>query len=183
MANLLQFLMSRKRRCWSTLLNRPQLQVSLIGNTLTAFIETLKNAELGLSKMLMPMNGGEITERLHERRFKEKRMEPLSTSKYRNQKVQINGITFDSKHEAQRYAELLLLQRAGEIQGLRLQVRFELIPKQEGERACYYIADFVYNMAATGELVVEDAKGVKTDVYKIKRKLMLWVHGIRIREV
>ncbi len=133
--------------------------------------------------MLTPMNGAEITGQLHEQRFKGKKMEPLSTSKYRNQKTQINGITFDSKHEAQRYAELLLLQRAGEIQGLNRQVRFELIPKQEGERACYYVADFVYNVTATGEMVVEDAKGVKTDVYKIKRKLMLWVHGIRIREV
>lgn len=104
-------------------------------------------------------------------------------NKYRNQKTNIDGITFDSKREAQRYAELCLLQREGKIQSLRRQVPFELIPKQEGERACTYVADFVYHIAGTGELVVEDAKGMRTDVYKIKRKLMLWRHGIKISEV
>lgn len=112
-----------------------------------------------------------------------KGMRPLPTSKYHNQKVQLDRMTFDSKREAQRYAELLLLQRAGEIRDLKRQVRFELIPKQEGERACHYVADFVYHLASTGEMVVEDAKGAKTEVYKIKRKLMLWRHGIRIKEV
>lgn len=104
-------------------------------------------------------------------------------SKYHNQKTKtIDGIEHDSKKEAARWSELLLLQRAGEIANLRRQVTFELIPKQEGERACNYIADFVY-LDKTGKTIVEDAKGVRTDVYKIKKKLMLWRYDIRIKEV
>ena len=105
-------------------------------------------------------------------------------SKYHNQKTKtIDGIEHDSKREAARWAELLMLQRAGEIYNLRRQVAFELIPKQEGERACNYIADFVYVDNKTGKTVVEDAKGVRTDVYKIKKKLMLWRYDIKIKEV
>lgn len=104
-------------------------------------------------------------------------------NKYHNQKTKtIDGITHDSKKEAARWSELLMLQRAGEIANLRRQVTFELIPKQEGERACNYIADFVYT-DKLGKTIVEDAKGVRTDVYKIKRKLMLWRYDIRIKEV
>ena len=88
---------------------------------------------------------------------------------------------YDSKREAVRAAELHLLERAGKISDLREQVRYELIPKQEGERALHYVADFVYRQG--GETVVEDVKGMKTREYVIKRKLMLHVHGIRIREV
>lgn len=102
-------------------------------------------------------------------------------SKYKNVKTIIDGIAFDSKKEAARYGELMLLAKAGAIQDLRLQVPFELIPKQAGERAVRYIADFVYT--ENGKMIVEDVKGVRTDVYKIKKKLMLAVHGIRIREV
>ena len=102
-------------------------------------------------------------------------------SKYGAVKTIIDGIQFDSKREAQRYSELKLLERAGVIQNLRLQVKFELIPKQQGERACTYIADFVYE--ENGQTVVEDAKGMKTKDYIIKRKLMLWMHGIKIREI
>ena len=76
-----------------------------------------------------------------------------------------------------------MLQRAGKIRDLSMQVEFELIPKQEGERACKYKADFVYHMADTGKMVVEDVKGKRTREYIIKRKLMLWRHGIRIVEV
>lgn len=104
-------------------------------------------------------------------------------NKYRNRKTEIDGIVFDSKREAQRYAELQLLQRAGEIRDLSMQVEFELIPKQDGERACKYKADFVYHMADTGKMVVEDVKGKRTREYIIKRKLMLWRHGIKIVEV
>lgn len=107
----------------------------------------------------------------------------MTRNKYHASKTEIDGIRFDSRKEAARYSELKLLERAGEIRDLQLQVPFELIPKQEGERACTYVADFVYHIAGTGELVVEDAKGMRTDVYKIKRKLMLWRHGIRISEV
>jgi hypothetical protein len=102
-------------------------------------------------------------------------------SKYRNKKITIDGMTFDSKREAQRYAELRLMERGGLIHGLRCQVPFELIPKQKGERAANYVADFVYT--ENSQQVVEDVKGVRTPVYKIKRKLMLERHGIRIREV
>ena len=102
-------------------------------------------------------------------------------SKYKNVKTTIDGITFDSKKESARYAELKLLARSGLIQNLRLQVPYELIPKQQGERAVKYIADFVYD--ENGETVVEDVKGVRTDVYRLKKKLMLKVHGLRIKEV
>ena len=101
--------------------------------------------------------------------------------KYKNVKTTIDGITFDSKKESARYAELKLLARSGLIQNLRLQVPFELIPKQAGERAVRYIADFTYT--ENGETVVEDVKGVRTDVYRLKKKLMLKVHGLRIKEV
>ena len=104
-------------------------------------------------------------------------------NKYRNRKTEIDGIVFDSKREAQRYAELQLLQRAGKIRDLSMQVEFELIPKQDGERACKYKADFVYHMADTGKMVVEDVKGKRTREYIIKRKLMLYRYGIRVREV
>lgn len=101
-------------------------------------------------------------------------------NKYGNKKVTVDGIEFDSKKEARRYSELKLLERAGEIQDLQLQVKFELIPKQKGERACNYIADFVYT--ENGQTVVEDTKGFKTPEYIIKRKLMLERYGIRIKE-
>lgn len=107
-------------------------------------------------------------------------------NKYHNKKVTYNGITFDSKKEARRYSELLLLERAGVITGLQMQVPFVLIPSQRingkvVERECKYIADFVYT--ENGKVVVEDTKGMKTDKYIIKRKLMLYVHGIRIKEI
>lgn len=91
-----------------------------------------------------------------------------------------DGQKFDSQKEYRRWCELRLLERAGRISELRRQVRFELIPKQEGESACCYIADFVYLL--DGIRVVEDSKGCRTEVYKIKKKLMLFVHGIRILE-
>ena len=106
-------------------------------------------------------------------------------SKYGNKRT--NG--YASKREAKRAAELILLENARRISDLRFQVKYELIPKQDGERACNYIADFVYreipddpNLAMRRD-TVEDAKGYRDPVYRIKRKLMLHVHGIRIREV
>ena len=106
-------------------------------------------------------------------------------SKYRNTKVSVDGILFDSAKEARRYTELKLLQRGGYISDLKLQVPFVLIPSQRKdgkliERKCSYIADFVYT--ENGEQVVEDVKGVRTEVYRLKRKLMYLVHGIKIRE-
>lgn len=107
-------------------------------------------------------------------------------AKYGNRKVIRDGIEFDSVKECQRYCELKLMQRAGLITDLQMQVSFELIPSQRiagkvVERACSYIADFVYQQ--DGQTVVEDTKGFKTPEYIIKRKLLLWVHGIRIREI
>lgn len=88
-----------------------------------------------------------------------------------------------SKKEHNRANQLKLQQRAGLISDLREQVPYELIPAQKGERSCKYIADFVYTDNDTGETVVEDTKGVRTKEYIIKRKLMLYVHGIRIKEI
>lgn len=105
--------------------------------------------------------------------------------KYHNRSVIIDGILFDSVHEARRYRELSLLLRAGAIADLKRQVHFELIPAQSWgtrrERPVTYIADFVYS--ENGETVVEDAKGVRTKDYIIKRKLMKQIHRIEIREV
>ena len=102
--------------------------------------------------------------------------------KYNNTKIRVDGRLFDSKAEAARWQELQLLERAGEITELERQVEYELIPKQKGERAVKYIADFRY-VDHEGNTVVEDTKGAKTPVWIIKRKLMLRVHGIRVREV
>ena len=108
-------------------------------------------------------------------------------SKYHSKKVTIGDEVFDSKKEAKRYQELLLLERAGEISNLQRQVKYVLIPAQKDgngkllEREVSYIADFVYT--ENGKTVVEDAKGVRTKDFIIKRKLMLWIHGIRIMEV
>lgn len=107
-------------------------------------------------------------------------------SKYKNKKWELDGKTFDSQKEARRYQELRWMLRQGWISDLRLQVPFELIPSQKRdgkvvERPVKYIADFVYK--ENGEDVVEDTKGMKTKEYIIKRKLMLWEFGIRIREV
>ena len=107
-------------------------------------------------------------------------------NKYRNIKAIVDGIPFDSRKEANRYCELKLLQRAGQIQNLVLQKEFELLPKQEVdgkvvERAVKYRADFTYD--ENGKTVVEDTKGVRTPEYILKRKLMLYRYGIQIREV
>ena len=102
-------------------------------------------------------------------------------SKYGNRKVKApDGQVFDSVKEYHRWGVLRLMERAGKISDLKRQVSYELIPKQTCERACSYIADFTYYQ--DGKLVVEDCKGYRTEGYKIKRKLMLWVHGIKIKE-
>ena len=125
-----------------------------------------------------------------------------SLRKYRNKKISYNGQVFDSKKEYRRYRELLLLQKANQIEDLDCQTKFVLIPGQRDaseevykrgskkgqpkpgnviEKECAYYADFTYK--ENGELVVEDTKGVKTEAYKIKKKMMLYFYGIRIREV
>jgi len=104
-------------------------------------------------------------------------------SKYHNRKVKVDGITFDSIKEADRWRELRLMEQAGEIVGLVRQVRIELIPKTKLYRAISYVADFVYFDKRTGKTVYEDVKGMKTDVYKLKKKLLYWRHGIEVNEV
>lgn len=87
-----------------------------------------------------------------------------------------------SKREHKRALELRLMESAGQIRNLREQVKYLLIPKQEGERACTYVADFVYEVWPDWRTEVEDCKGFKTEVYRIKKKLMLMVHKVKIRE-
>ena len=110
---------------------------------------------------------------------------PKDTSKYHSVKTVISGRVFHSKREAMVAQDLLLLERAGKIENLGFQVKYELIPAQPKfkERAVVYIADMVYTDKATGEEVVVDVKGVRTDSYVIKRKLMAQVYGIKVREV
>ena len=125
-------------------------------------------------------------------------------TKYHNKKVVVDGIEFDSQKEGHRYKELRLMQRAGKINQLRLQVPFELIPNQYEtvtvqlntktkqvqklvERKVEYVADFVYNDLQKGETVVEDVKGYRMGgayaVFLIKKKLMLQVYGIKVKEI
>lgn len=118
-------------------------------------------------------------------------------NKYHSRKVELDGLKFDSKKEAKRYRELILLERAGKIKDLQTQVKYELIPSQRDisgrviERAVIYIADFVYTDISTPvhRLIVEDIKGYRNTKggayahYAIKRKLMLYRYGLRITEV
>ena len=119
----------------------------------------------------------------------------MRSQKYHNRKAVVDGIEFHSVKEARRHQELLLLQRAGVIQDLQRQVEFELIPAQREpdtigvrggvkkgktiEHKVSYIADFTYK--ENGQLIVEDTKGYPTKDFIIKRKLLLWVHGIRLK--
>lgn len=112
-------------------------------------------------------------------------------SKFHNQKTKVGSRTFDSRKEARRYRELLLLQQAGEISGLRCQVEYELIPSMRYKdpvtrrmrtiRGAKYIADFVYYDSGN-RLVVEDVKGKRTPEYRLKYKLMYWLNNILIKE-
>lgn len=126
-------------------------------------------------------------------------------NKYHNKKIIKDGQVFDSLKEYRRFCELALLQRAGQITNLQRQVPFELIPAQfqeiqtgefykRGERkgqpktkricienSVVYKADFVYT--EKGKMVVEDAKGFKTTDFILKRKMMLYFHNIKIKEV
>ena len=121
----------------------------------------------------------------------------IGRNKYHNRKYSADGEVFDSKKEYQRWQELKLLEKAGEITDLRRQVPFEIIPEQREpdtigprggvrkgriiERKAVYIADFVYK-DADGLEVVEDCKGMRTKDYILKRKLILFRFGIRIFE-
>jgi hypothetical protein len=107
-------------------------------------------------------------------------IEVKSKSKYGSKKTELDGIVFDSAKEAKRYIELRYLLKAGEIKYLERQVEFEL--NEGGTHSLIYLADFVYE-TKDGKMIVEDVKGFRTRVYKKKRKLMLEVHGIEIKEV
>jgi len=106
-------------------------------------------------------------------------------SKYRNKKVFYKNMKFDSKKEYLRYLVLEDMQRKGEISGLQMQVPFVLVPSFQLNNVKYksikYIADFVYEK--DGKIVVEDVKGMRTDVYKIKKKLMAYINKIEIKEI
>ena len=118
-------------------------------------------------------------------------------SKYGNQKITIDNITFDSTGEGLRYKELKLLEKTGQTTDLQLQKKFIIVPEirepdtvgprgggKKGkliQSAAYYIADFVY-YDKNGKLVVEDFKGFKTDLYKLKKKLMKYIYDIDIKE-
>lgn len=124
-----------------------------------------------------------------------------SRSKYLAKKVTRDGMTFDSTKEYKRWQELVLLERGGQIQNLQRQVKYILVPAQREpdfigvrggvrpgkvvEREIAYVADFTYQ--ENGKPVVEDVKGYRKGnayaMFVVKRKLMLWVHGIRVREV
>lgn len=106
-------------------------------------------------------------------------------NKYHAVKCLAEGMWFDSQAEAHRWLELRMLQRAGMITGLTRQTSFELVPGREvgGKkiRGIYYRADFVYY--EDGKMVVEDVKGYKTKEYELKKKMMLLLRGIEIKEV
>ena len=103
--------------------------------------------------------------------------------KYNNKKTIADDMEFDSQHEAIRYGELKLLQKADEITALQTQVWFLLEPKSDKNQASYYIADFTYYDLKRKEFVVEDAKGVKTAAYILKKKAMYNKYGIDVKEV
>lgn len=122
-------------------------------------------------------------------------------NKYRNQKIKVGEEVYDSLKEKNRHFELKLLEKAGVIKDLQRQVKFVLIPTQREpdiigvrggvkkgkviEQECAYIADFVYN--ENENLIVEDVKGYRDGqayaLFKVKRKLMLYKYGIKIKEV
>lgn len=101
-------------------------------------------------------------------------------TKYRNVKTEVDGITFDSKKEAARYQELRMLERSGIIKELQCQYKFPL--QVNGVKVCTYIADFHY-LDQNGREVVEDTKGIKTAMYRLKAKLMIAVYGLRVIEL
>jgi hypothetical protein len=102
----------------------------------------------------------------------------IKRSKYGAKKTVVDGITFDSQAEATRYGVLKVIQSAGLITDLRLQVPYQITVN--GKRVCRYVADFVY--IENGKEVVEDVKGMKTPVYNLKKKLMEAVFGVVILE-
>ena len=110
-------------------------------------------------------------------------MNHVKVPKYRNQKTEHNGIQFDSRKEATRYQELLLMEKAGVISRIECQPRYDLVVN--GHKLGFYRADFRYEDVATGESILEDVKSpaTKTPVYQLKKKLVKALYGIEIVEV
>lgn len=108
-------------------------------------------------------------------------------NKYRNKKVYVDNIKFDSKKESEEYLKLKYLQKIGEIKELKLQVPYELIPKYKINnkivRKCVYVADFTYITTKDDKLHIVDTKGFKTDVYRLKKKLFEYKYGVEVEEV
>src|ERR1041384_273040 len=107
-------------------------------------------------------------------------------NKYRNKKTELDGYVFDSKREANRWSELVLLQRGGQIKDLQRQVKLSI--DIHNEHICDYIADFQFyekmqTVDGGWKLILEDAKGMKTPVYNLKKKLVHAIYGYAIREV
>lgn len=106
-------------------------------------------------------------------------------NKYRNKPVVIDNIRFSSQREARRYCELKLLEKFGKITDLVLQPRFPIVVNEQ--KVCTYVADYAYREVLQpnvhGPVIIEDAKGVRTDIYKLKKRLMKAVHSIDIIEV
>lgn len=130
---------------------------------------------------------GPIMTPLQARSLVDMRDNPLKRQhrKYSNVPTMLDGMRFDSKAEAKRWAELSIMQKAGLIHDLKRQVPFELVPACKrpsggSERAVKYVADFTYTR--DGKPFCEDVKGKAVDVYILKRKLMLWRHGIEVLE-
>lgn len=107
--------------------------------------------------------------------------------KYHNNKITIDGINFDSQKEAKRYQELMWLEKIGKIKELELQPHFLLQESFKYNNKTYrkieYIADFRYFDNITNKYIVEDVKGFKTDVYKLKKKLFIYKYNIDIKEI
>lgn len=120
----------------------------------------------------------EVIRELEEEANPQEKKKP---SKYGNEKTVVDEIQFDSVKEANRYKDLKLLLKAGEIAFLKMQQPYELNPG--GSHSLKYVADFEYLISATGEKVVEDVKGFHTREYLKKRRLMKKVYGIKITEI
>jgi hypothetical protein len=110
-------------------------------------------------------------------------MSQVKASKYHNRKTLYQGIQFDSRKEADRYQELLLLERAGEIRSIELQPRYDLTVN--GHKCGFYRGDFRYEVVETGTVILEDVKSpvTRTAVYMLKKKLVKALYGVEIREV
>lgn len=100
--------------------------------------------------------------------------------KYNARKTEVDGFVFDSRKEANRYQELKILEAAGEIVDIRMQVKYHCTVN--GKKICTYIADFEYTTTKDQKVHTEDVKGYKTEVYKLKKKLVEALFNIEIEE-